>query len=68
MSNTFHFKQFSIEQNINSQKVGTDSMLLGAWTPGKYERVLDIGTGTGILSLMLHKRILKLQLPQSNPT
>jgi len=49
----FRFKQFTIQQNVNSQKVGTDSMLLGAWTGGDFATILDIGTGTGILALML---------------
>ncbi len=52
MSRPFKFKQFSIHQEINAQKIGTDSMLLGAWTTGNFNRILDIGTGTGILALM----------------
>lgn len=53
MSSDFQFKQFKIKQQINSQKVGTDSMLLGAWSSGHFTRILDVGTGTGILALML---------------
>jgi tRNA1Val (adenine37-N6)-methyltransferase len=49
----FQFKQFAIHQNLNPQKVGTDSMLLGAWSNAKHNQILDIGTGTGILALML---------------
>ncbi len=49
----FQFKQFAIHQNLNPQKVGTDSMLLGAWSNAKHNHILDIGTGTGILALML---------------
>lgn len=49
----FFFKQFAIHQNLNPQKVGTDSMLLGAWSTTKHKNILDIGTGTGILALML---------------
>ena len=59
MSRPFQFKQFTINQSTNSQKVGTDSMLLGAWTTGAFNRILDIGTGTGILALMM---------AQKNPT
>lgn len=44
-------------------KVGTDGMLLGAWTPiAGGERVLDIGTGTGLVALMLAQRGSKLQI------
>jgi tRNA1Val (adenine37-N6)-methyltransferase len=53
MSSDFQFKQFKIKQQINPQKVGTDSMLLGAWSNGHFKRILDVGTGTGILALML---------------
>lgn len=49
----FQFKQFAIHQNLNPQKVGTDSMLLGAWSNAKHNQILDIGTGTGILALIL---------------
>ncbi|MFT4601588.1 MAG: tRNA1Val (adenine37-N6)-methyltransferase [Arenicella sp.] len=52
MTNPFKFKEFEVIQEKNAQKVGTDSMLLGAWSKGNYSRVLDIGTGTGILALM----------------
>jgi tRNA1Val (adenine37-N6)-methyltransferase len=53
MANPFRFKQFNIVQEANPQKIGSDSMLLGAWTKGEYKRILDIGTGTGILALMM---------------
>ena len=50
----FHFKEFSIIQEVSSMKVGTDSVILGAWTPAyEPQRILDIGAGTGILSLMM---------------
>jgi len=54
----FQFKQFSIEQNKAAMKVGTDSVLLGSWAIiYPYEHILDIGTGTGILSLMLAQKV-----------
>lgn len=58
MSTTFNFKQFKIEQDRCAMKIGTDAVLLGAWTPiiNNPYNILDIGTGTGILSLMLAQR------------
>ena len=58
MSNTqFNFKQFSVQQNLCSMKVGTDGVLLGAWTNTyNTSRILDIGTGTGLIALMLAQR------------
>jgi tRNA1Val (adenine37-N6)-methyltransferase len=54
----FQFKQFSIEQDRCAMKVGTDGVLLGAWTPIENNpfSILDIGTGTGIIALMLAQR------------
>lgn len=54
----FQFKQFSIQQDRCAMKVGTDSVLLGAWCPldNIPFSVLDIGAGTGILSLMIAQR------------
>ncbi len=54
----FQFKQFSILQDRCAMKVGTDSVLLGAWCPIEKNpfSVLDIGAGTGILSLMIAQR------------
>lgn len=53
----FEFKQFSVKQDKCAMKIGTDSVLLGAWVNMEKEgRVLDVGTGTGILSLMLSQR------------
>lgn len=54
----FQFKKFSVNQDKCAMKIGTDSVLLGAWCPIENNpfSVLDIGAGTGILSLMLAQR------------
>lgn len=58
MSNTyFQFKKFTIHQSNTPMKVGTDGVLLGAWTDiSKRDKILDVGTGTGLLSLILAQR------------
>jgi len=56
----FLFKQFSVVQNKCAMKVNTDGVLLGAWqTSPQSGRILDIGTGTGVIALMM---------AQKNPT
>ena len=54
----FQFKQFSVEQDRTAMKIGTDGVLLGAWTSIENNpfSILDIGTGTGIIALMLAQR------------
>lgn len=54
----FQFKQFSVEQDKTAMKIGTDGVLLGAWAPIDEHTfsVLDIGSGTGIIALMLAQR------------
>lgn len=54
----FQFKQFSVEQDRCAMKIGTDGVLLGAWTPMPENAfsVLDVGAGTGIIALMLAQR------------
>lgn len=54
----FIFKQFAIRQQYASFKVGTDSILLGSWVkiPAKSSCIVDVGTGTGILALMMAQR------------
>lgn len=61
MSNDkFNFQQFTINQRRSAMKVGTDGVLLGAWAKLQNEvknpRILDIGTGTGLIALMLAQR------------
>ena len=54
----FKFKEFTVKQDRCAMKIGTDSVLLGAWASLNINpfSVLDIGAGTGILSLMLAQR------------
>ncbi len=54
----FQFKRFTVLQERSAMKVGTDGVLLGAWTSVDQQpySILDIGAGTGIISLMLAQR------------
>lgn len=57
MSNdVFRFKQFCIHHDRCAMKVGTDGVLLGAWGCVEGKRILDIGTGTGLIALMAAQR------------
>ncbi|HET8962905.1 MAG TPA: methyltransferase [Chitinophagales bacterium] len=53
----FQFKQFAIQQEKVAMKLGTDAMLLGSWADiNNISNALDIGSGTGILALMIAQR------------
>ena len=53
----FRFKQFSVLNDKTAMKVGTDGMLLGVWCDvSNAHRVLDVGTGCGLISLMVAQR------------
>ena len=51
----FQFKQFTVWQQHCAMKVGTDGTLLGAWAHGG-SHILDVGTGTGLIALMMAQR------------
>jgi tRNA1Val (adenine37-N6)-methyltransferase len=53
----FRFRQFTIHQEKCAMKVGTDAVLLGSWVDPKFSKyILDIGTGTGLIALMLAQK------------
>jgi tRNA1Val (adenine37-N6)-methyltransferase len=57
-SDTFHFKNFSLKHDRCAMKIGTDGVLLAAWTHihSDTRKILDVGSGTGVISLMMAQR------------
>lgn len=64
MANTyFQFKKFIVHHGQCAMKVGTDGVLLGAWAPvDDFKEILDVGAGTGLISLQLAQRNEKARL------
>lgn len=59
----FKFKQFDVRQSDTAMKIGTDAMVFGALIAAEdHRQALDIGTGTGVLSLMVAQRNPQLQI------
>ncbi len=58
MSSVFRFKEFEVIQDQTAMKIGTDSVLLGAWAQIEHDpkSILDIGAGTGVIALQLAQR------------
>lgn len=60
---TFRFKQFSVRQERSPMKIGTDGVLLGAWANlAGVGKALDIGSGTGLIALMVAQRNPHLEI------
>ncbi len=68
MEDSFKFKHFEVLNRASSMKVGTDGVLLGAWMDIKADDslLLDIGAGTGIISLIAAQRLSLTQFSNSN--
>jgi tRNA1Val (adenine37-N6)-methyltransferase len=59
----FKFKQFDVYQDLAAMKIGTDGVLLGAWTENtNANNILDIGTGTGVIALMMAQKNKKAKI------
>ncbi|MCX6305151.1 MAG: methyltransferase [Bacteroidetes bacterium] len=53
----FSFRKFTIEDKQSTLRVGTDAMLIGSWAnPGMAKTILDVGTGCGVLALMMAQK------------
>ena len=63
MSGIFRFKQFSVDQTGCAMKINTDGVLLGALAEADQPKnILDIGTGTGVIALMLAQRFANIKI------
>lgn len=63
MPGVFKFKQFLVDQSGCAMKINTDGVLLGALAEAAYPKnILDIGTGTGVIALMLAQRFAEAKI------
>jgi len=64
MAGSFKFKHFEVKNERSAMKVGTDGVFLGAWVSinGSESTILDVGTGTGVIALMLAQRTAATQI------